>query len=92
MNRSAREAKSVKRVERSNGLDTALYKNYLFSLFFTTNNVYFKSIHEIQLGIYIIYVDIHNTGNCFWDIAIRKLNSKDPHKMVLFVKVRYLLK
>ena len=25
-----REAKSVKRFERSNGLDTALYKNYLF--------------------------------------------------------------
>ena len=24
------EAKSVKRFERSNGLDTALYKNYLF--------------------------------------------------------------
>ena len=33
MNRSVREAgkaKSVKRFERSNGLDTALYKNYLF--------------------------------------------------------------
>ena len=30
MNRSAREGKSVKRFERSNGLDTALYKNYLF--------------------------------------------------------------
>ena len=26
---SAREGKSVKRFERSNGLDTALYKNYL---------------------------------------------------------------
>ena len=30
MNRSAREAKRVKRFERSNGLDTALYKNYLY--------------------------------------------------------------
>ena len=29
------EAKSVKRFERSNGLDTALYKNYLY-LFFTS--------------------------------------------------------
>ena len=30
MNRSVRDGKSVKRFERSNGLDTALYKNYLF--------------------------------------------------------------
>ena len=30
MNRSIREGKSVKRVERSNGLDTALYTNYLY--------------------------------------------------------------
>ena len=30
MNRSAREEKSVKRSERSNRPDTALYKNYLF--------------------------------------------------------------
>ena len=30
MNRSLREGKNVKRFERSNGLDTALYKNYLF--------------------------------------------------------------
>ena len=30
MNRSVREGKSVKRFERSNGLDTALYKNYLY--------------------------------------------------------------
>ena len=31
MNRSAGEARSVKRFERSNGLDTALYKkNYLY--------------------------------------------------------------
>ena len=29
------EAKSVKRFERSNGLDTALYKNYLFFTFFS---------------------------------------------------------
>ena len=28
------EAKSVKRFERSNGLDTALYKNYLYLFFF----------------------------------------------------------
>ena len=35
MNRSVREGKkSVKRFERSNGLDTALYKNYLYLLFF----------------------------------------------------------
>ena len=27
------EAKNVKRFERSNGLDTALYKNYLFTFF-----------------------------------------------------------
>ena len=33
MNRSAREDKSVKRFERSNGPDTALYKNYLFYLY-----------------------------------------------------------
>ena len=34
MNRSARgEEKSVKRSERSNGLDTALYKNYLYLLY-----------------------------------------------------------
>ena len=31
MNRSAREGKSVKRFERSNGPDIALYKNYLFT-------------------------------------------------------------
>ena len=30
MNRSVRECKSVKRFERSNGLVTALYKNYLY--------------------------------------------------------------
>ena len=30
MNRSAREGKSVKRFERSNGPDIALYKNYLY--------------------------------------------------------------
>ena len=30
MNRSVREGKSVKPFERSNGLDTALYKNYLY--------------------------------------------------------------
>ena len=30
MSRSARGAKSVKRFELSNGLDTALYKNYLY--------------------------------------------------------------
>ena len=30
MNRSAREGKSVKRFEQFNGLDTALYKNYLY--------------------------------------------------------------
>ena len=28
------KAKSVKRFERSNGLDTALYKNYLYLFFF----------------------------------------------------------
>ena len=33
MNRSAREAKSVKRFERSNGLDTAIYKLYLYLFF-----------------------------------------------------------
>ena len=32
MNRSARGVKSVKRFEWSNGLDTALYKNYLYLL------------------------------------------------------------
>ena len=46
MSRSAREGKSVKRFERSNGPDIALYKNYLFLPFnwyeprvncFTTN-------------------------------------------------------
>ena len=31
MNRSAREGKSVKRFERSNGPDIALYKNYLYN-------------------------------------------------------------
>ena len=36
MNRSARKAKSVKSFERSNGLDTALYKNYLY-IFFTSS-------------------------------------------------------
>ena len=30
MNRSAREGESVKRFERSNGPDIALYKNYLY--------------------------------------------------------------
>ena len=30
MNRSARGGNNVKRSERSNGLDTALYKNYLY--------------------------------------------------------------
>ena len=30
MNRSVREGTSVKRFERSNGLDNALYKNYLY--------------------------------------------------------------
>ena len=30
MNRSVREGKSVMRFERSKGLDTALYKNYLY--------------------------------------------------------------
>ena len=30
MNRSAREGKKCKRFERSNGLDTALYKNYFY--------------------------------------------------------------
>ena len=30
MNRSVWEGKSVKRFERSDGLDTALYKNYLY--------------------------------------------------------------
>ena len=30
MNRSAKGGKSVKRFERSNGVDTALYKNYLY--------------------------------------------------------------
>ena len=30
MNRSVMESKSVKRFERYNGLDTALYKNYLY--------------------------------------------------------------
>ena len=29
------KAKSVKRFERSNGLDTALYKNYLYTFFFS---------------------------------------------------------
>ena len=33
MNRSAREGKSVKRFERSNGPDIALYKNYLYLFF-----------------------------------------------------------
>ena len=33
MNRSAREGKSVKRFERSDGLDTVLYKNYLYPFF-----------------------------------------------------------
>ena len=32
MNRPAREAKSVQRFVRSNGLDTALYKKYLYLL------------------------------------------------------------
>ena len=34
MNRSVREGKSGKRFERSNGLDTALYKNYLYLFFY----------------------------------------------------------
>ena len=34
MNRSARGAKSVKCFERSKGLDIALYKNYLYLLFY----------------------------------------------------------
>ena len=34
MNRSARGGKSVKRFERSNGLDTALYKNYLYLYYY----------------------------------------------------------
>ena len=38
MNRSVREGKSVKRFERSNGLDTALFKNYLFFLPFLSPN------------------------------------------------------
>ena len=33
MNRSAREGKSVKRFERSNGPDIALYKNYIIFFF-----------------------------------------------------------
>ena len=41
MNRSAREGKSVKRFERSNGPDIALYKNYLY-LFYL-----FHGIHQM---------------------------------------------
>ena len=36
MTRSVMEGESVKRFERSNGLDTALYKNYLYLLCDTT--------------------------------------------------------
>ena len=37
MNRSVREGKKCERFERSNGLDTALYKNYLFFPFCIRN-------------------------------------------------------
>ena len=42
MNRSVREGKNVKRFERSNGLDTALYKNYLY-LFIILTEQYFTT-------------------------------------------------
>ena len=42
--------KSVKRFERSNGLDTALYKNYLYLL----HLIVFISIVVIKYFVYII--------------------------------------
>ena len=39
------ETTSVKRFERSNGLDTALYKNYLLYAITNTTDVKYKIIH-----------------------------------------------
>ena len=48
MNRSVRKGKSVKRFERSNGLDTALYKNYLY--LFTPGGFCAARLHTSMVG------------------------------------------
>ena len=46
MNRSARGATSVKRIERSNGLDTVLYKNYRYIFLQTKIKMIFHLTYE----------------------------------------------
>ena len=46
------EAKSIKRFERSNGLDTALYKNYLFFTHFHPNKQTAANHHVTFLNLY----------------------------------------
>ena len=48
MNRSAREGKSVKRFERSNGPDIALYKNYLYLYLYLYMKQHVMFIHAIS--------------------------------------------
>ena len=44
MNGSARGGASVKRFERSNGLDTAIYKKHAFTFFTTCGNGWLDAV------------------------------------------------
>ena len=60
-------AKSVKRFERSNGLDTALYKNYNYLFFIINYRHLSETISVSQFGIFIfhnVYQNIEARRGC----------------------------
>ena len=67
------KAKSVKRFERSNGLDTALYKNYLYLTSIVSKTMYFTYFTTMQKNrfVYLFAVQL------LWYVIMIQTNPVD---------------
>ena len=63
------EEKSVKRFERSNGLDTALYKNYLYLFFFFLLTVSCFIVFLFDVGVCIVWYCVLLTS-IFYEVFV----------------------
>ena len=88
MNRSVREGKSVKRFERSNGPDIALYKNYIFydsSLYLFVLVLFLEAVVLSQVHVawdifyqHIVHVYrgvVYNHHICLCDVHLKTYSS-----------------
>ena len=106
MNRSAREGKSVKTFERSNGPDIALYKNYLFLHPFGVNTctLYLITFNGMYYGIngmcFVRYISVihsfslYNQGliaNCNQRLTVILLEYIKVFKMFLMIRKHLIL-